>query len=151
MNQESNQTDDQVWDLLKEARPAKASPSFSKNVLREVRLQQSEKKSGFWSQWLKPKYALAGLAVACAVVILPLAFDTSSPSSAASEGNTAHTSPQQNPSKEAYFDSIQEKSTVINDFTSVIDDDDLVGEFLVTFSENPDLLSENDLDLFFEF
>ncbi len=74
-----NQSDehDELWSLLKKARPPVVSPFFARNVLREIRTQPQES-VGFWAA-LRRNWRLAGLtAAACCLtltVALPLRND----------------------------------------------------------------------------
>lgn len=62
--------DEQLWDLLGRAPETKVSPFFARNVLRQVRQEQS-KPGRFWLSWrrLVPVSAVA-LAITAAVVFL---------------------------------------------------------------------------------
>lgn len=54
--------DAELWDLLENARPVQPNPFFSRNVLREVRLQQSSKTdSAPLFAWLRSPRLLAAL------------------------------------------------------------------------------------------
>ena len=63
MNHEEH---DNLWELLGKAKPAEASPFFSRNVLRAIRGER-QARTGFVA-WLLSRWGLA-LAGACAVVV----------------------------------------------------------------------------------
>jgi hypothetical protein len=68
---------DDLWELLGRARPAKASPMFSRNVLRAVRQLEPEKKHGL-VDWLQAGWNwLAVTGAAAAVVLLAFGLRTS--------------------------------------------------------------------------
>jgi hypothetical protein len=62
--------DEQLWDLLGRAPETKVSLFFARNILRQIRQEQS-RPAGLWISWrrLVPASALA-LAIAAAVVLL---------------------------------------------------------------------------------
>lgn len=66
--------DQELWDLLGKSSPTEASPLFSQNVVREIRIQEhnSEQKLSFWQKLLVPRYAFpaALAATALAAVLL---------------------------------------------------------------------------------
>jgi hypothetical protein len=63
---------DDLWELLGRARPAKASPMFSRNVLRAVRQLEPEKEGGL-VDWLRAGWNWLAVTGAAAAVIF-LAF-----------------------------------------------------------------------------
>ena len=68
---------DDVWELLGRARPKKASPMFSRNVLRAVRQLEPEKGDGF-VDWLRAGWNwVAVTGAAAAVIFLTLSLRTS--------------------------------------------------------------------------
>jgi hypothetical protein len=81
---------DDLWELLGRARPVKASPMFSRNVLRAVRQLEPEKERGF-VDWLRAGWNwLAVTGAAAAVIALTLSLRTSPPSA---PGQVAAASP----------------------------------------------------------
>ncbi len=64
---------DPVWDLLKHSEKVDVSPFFSRNVIREIRLQEDQRSRGWILGWLgdalKQRATLTGLAVACVVLL----------------------------------------------------------------------------------
>lgn len=71
--------DDALWDLLGEASSPEASPLFSRNVMREVRLQKQGSPS-FWQLLTRPQ-AIGGAALAVVLAIFTIILMTP-PSSA---------------------------------------------------------------------
>lgn len=53
---------DALWQLLEESPPQEASPLFSRNILREIRLDEEAKP--FWKKLLRPQFALPVTAAA---------------------------------------------------------------------------------------
>lgn len=144
MNQEPTDKSEQVWKLLDNASSVKPSAQFSRNVVREIRLNETSQSESLWKKCFKPTYALVALAVVCAIVALPILLQNETDTSGVAETDSDNT-------EHATTASGVESSTVISDFSSVIDDDEMVSEFLVTLSENPDILTEDDFDAFFLF
>jgi hypothetical protein len=67
---------DDLWELLGRARPAKASPMFSRNVLRAVRQLEPEKRG--LVDWLRAGWSwLAVTGAAAAVILLAFSLRTS--------------------------------------------------------------------------
>jgi len=62
--------EDAVWDVLEKAQPQEASSFFSRDVMREIRLNEAEKPS-LWARFFTKPRLLAG-AVACAVLVASL-------------------------------------------------------------------------------
>jgi hypothetical protein len=85
---------DDLWELLGRARPVKASPMFSRNVLRALRQLEPEKGRGF-VDWLRAGWNwVAVTGAAAAVICLTLSLRTSHPAAsrqvaAASADNAA--------------------------------------------------------------
>lgn len=67
---------DTVWSLLnnaEESSPVKASPMFSRNVMREIRLQQEDAPLSFWQKLFAPKFnkvaITLGATAVCALLV----------------------------------------------------------------------------------
>lgn len=60
---------DDLWELLGRARPVKASPFFSRNVLRTIRQSKPERERGFM-EWLRAGWNWLSLTGAAAAVLL---------------------------------------------------------------------------------
>jgi hypothetical protein len=60
---------DELWDLLGRARPVKASPFFSRNVLRLIRESEPERERGFM-EWLRAGWNWLALSGAVAAILL---------------------------------------------------------------------------------
>jgi hypothetical protein len=74
-----NEEHDDLWELLGRARPVKASPLFSRNVLRAVRQLEPEKERGFF-EWLRVGWNwLIVSGAATAVLFLSLSMRTAPP------------------------------------------------------------------------
>lgn len=58
---------DDLWDLLGKAKATKASPFFSRNVLREIRESQPEPVGVLG--WLRARWAIAALSMAVVTVV----------------------------------------------------------------------------------
>jgi hypothetical protein len=83
-----NEEHDDLWELLGRARPVKASPMFSRNVLRAVRQLEStsenasERERGFL-EWLRAGWNwLAVTGAAAAVLFLTFGLRTTPPAAA---------------------------------------------------------------------
>lgn len=88
-NQEQN---DPVWELLKQARPVEPSPFFARNVMREVRLRESERGSlgDLVRSFFRNRVALglmATAAIAVALVVLNRPIDKAEPVSGVAEAS----------------------------------------------------------------
>jgi hypothetical protein len=74
-----NEEHDDLWELLGRARPHKASPMFSRNVLRAVRQLEPDKERGFF-EWLRVGWNwLIVSGAATAVLLLALNLRTAPP------------------------------------------------------------------------
>lgn len=74
-----NEEHDDLWELLGRARPVKASPMFSRNVLRAVRQLEPEKEKGLM-EWLRAGWNwLAVTGAAAAMLFLTFGLRTSAP------------------------------------------------------------------------
>jgi hypothetical protein len=58
---------DDLWELLGRAKETKASPFFSRNVLRAIREEESSKVG--WFNWLRTRWGLAALGAAALAVV----------------------------------------------------------------------------------
>ena len=63
--------DQELWDLLGQSKPGEANPLLSRNVLREIRLQEnsSTAASSFWSKLLRPRVLVPGALAALALTV----------------------------------------------------------------------------------
>ncbi len=78
---EENESDRRLWDLLGRARRVEAGPLFSRNVVREIRLSQPEKKPvwhGFFGR-------TALITAAALAILLPMAAPRFLPSAGKSD------------------------------------------------------------------
>jgi hypothetical protein len=60
---------DNLWQLLGRARPAKARPAFVQNVLRAARMSEPEREAGFF-EWLRQGWNWLAMTAAVAVIVL---------------------------------------------------------------------------------
>ena len=66
---------DDLWDLLGKAKETKASPFFSRNILRAIRAAQPETVGLF--AWLRARWALTALGVSMLAVFAVVAVERS--------------------------------------------------------------------------
>ena len=50
--------EDEVWSLLDKSAPPQAGPLFSRNILREIRLEESQPSRSFWTRLPWARFAL---------------------------------------------------------------------------------------------
>lgn len=60
---------DPVWDLLAQASEQKASPMFSRDVMRSIRLEEQKASSTWWKALFTPTTAVATIAVTCLALV----------------------------------------------------------------------------------
>ena len=63
--------DQQLWDLLGQARPRQLSPFFARNVVRKIR--ERSDRFGWIRNWLTPRRVIPAMGVAIAVIATILA------------------------------------------------------------------------------
>ncbi|MBK1835279.1 hypothetical protein [Roseibacillus ishigakijimensis] len=121
-------SDRELWDLLGEASEPQASPFFSRNVLREIRLQESEpaRRSSFWTFFRQPRVLVPGaLALLAAALLAPQLKPTEAPSLTTSPASaTGEAFPAE------VADSLESS---------------LKTELLLTAADDPDLFSNEEL------
>lgn len=127
MKHEEN--NDPVWDLLNNASEQKAGPMFSRDVMRNIRLEKQDT-SSWWERILRPAPIAGTLAVATACVALVFF----SPDSTAPEAGTIATS--ETFSTEQGFAALTEMVSTEDEFSDLIDPLSLVA------SNDMDLLSD---------
>ncbi len=66
---------DDLWDLLGKAKETKASPFFSRNVLRAIRESQGDQ-GGFFA-WLRARWALTAISVSVLAAVAVVAVERS--------------------------------------------------------------------------
>jgi hypothetical protein len=94
MNQDEHDQSDSVWELLGKARKMKASPAFTQNVMRSVRMSEPEavqREVGF-VEWLRQGWnglALAGAAAVVAIAALAMNSAAPAPSTLAAKDAAA--------------------------------------------------------------
>jgi hypothetical protein len=113
---------DPVWELVDQVEPAQASPLFSRNVLREIRLSE-DRALPWWKRFLSSKPLVASsLAGAAAVaILLSVGPDASSTDPSMAGGATTEEIPLAELSEE------------------------LDQELLIAAAEDPDLFSDEQL------
>ncbi|NNM30555.1 MAG: hypothetical protein HKO57_13630 [Akkermansiaceae bacterium] len=110
---------DAVWQLVDQARPPEAGPTFVSNVMREIRLA-GDAPGPWWKRLLAPVPLTAGaLAAAAAVAIMVSVNMGSAPDSPLTDAGA---------------------DAALADLAS-----DLDKELLITAAENPDLFSDAEL------
>lgn len=119
-----NEEHDDLWELLGRARPVKASPMFSRNVLRAVRQLEPEKERSFVG-WLRAGWNwLAVTGAAAAVLFLTFGLHTS-PTSTRQQVAVATVAPTDNAVLEKVLRST-DLSVIANlDLLVAMDDNDL--------------------------
>lgn len=111
---------DALWQLLEEAPTKKASPLFSRNVLREIRLEKGAK-SAFWKKLFKPQVLFPITTAA----LLGLACIPTSSREASDTGTIARTSPTEQPTTlVTYLD--EELLLAAADEPSLFSDDEVI-------------------------
>lgn len=68
--------DQELWELLGKSPSDKASPLFSRNVMREIRLEKSNSaaKAPFWRSLLTPRYLVPAAMAMALVLVWPSLF-----------------------------------------------------------------------------
>lgn len=85
--------DQYLWNLLEEGSAREASPLFSRNVVREIRLENEKpaKKESFWQAFFRPQVLLAG-GLAALLLIASILWN---PSANQNSSNLADTTPSE--------------------------------------------------------
>jgi hypothetical protein len=137
--------DKELWDLLAEVPPAKAGSMFSRNVMREIRLEEAHSKSSLMKRMRAWKPALVGVGMGlCATLLIAVAVKPSS------QNGVVNQTPEPDVEK-AIPQELKElaeapaTTELITKVSTILEDDDLVGEFLVTITETPEILAEEDI------
>ena len=140
MNTQHDDNNDKVWELLDNASQQEASPLFSRNVMRAVRLEEAESSTPWWKMLTNMKALVSvGAVAACAIAVI----------SVYSGNNTAI--PINDDSFAGTPDPITEEVTtdipseLISDMETYVANDEFVSEILVNLVENPDLLSADEM------
>lgn len=77
---------DPVWDVVDQAQPPEASPLFSRNVMREIRLLEAP--TPWWKRFLASKPLIASSLAAAAAVAILIAVNPNDPASGITDGST---------------------------------------------------------------
>ncbi|MEO1857212.1 MAG: hypothetical protein ABGY95_07615 [Rubritalea sp.] len=126
---------DPAWDLLGKASKQEASPMFSRNVLRAIRLEEQEA-TPWWKRLLTPAPIVGTLAAAAACVALIISTPSTAPETAPSVAT------HQQPTTAENFAELAEVYFGNDDLDSVISPISLIA------TSDSDALS--DLDLFID-
>ncbi|MGJ8696009.1 MAG: hypothetical protein ACSHYF_06810 [Verrucomicrobiaceae bacterium] len=116
---------DSVWNLLENSTPAEPSGTFVQDTLRRARLESQEKES--WWKKLTSPFALAGLSATTVAAIALVVTLNSEPT---------------NPTPPVAIEDTPAPETTV-EWTEL--EDALAGELLATVSEEPSLLSDQEL------
>ena len=154
--------EDEVWDLLGKASQEEASPMFSRNVLRAIRIEEEEAKEANVSWWQrifagKRAFALAGgvaagLAVVAAVTQLTKAPENSELVASSSPTSTAPTTSEDSSTTVIPdLGPVAINSPLMEDITAATGDDDIITDFLIAISENPEILNSEEIDSLMSF
>lgn len=111
---------DPAWDLLGKASKQEASPMFSRNVLRAIRLEEQEA-TPWWKRLLTPAPIVGTLAAACVALII------NSPST--TPKTTAISLADQQPTAAENFAELSEAYHANDDLDSVISPISLVATY----------------------
>jgi hypothetical protein len=114
---------DAVWNLLEEASPVEASPRFTDDTLRRIRLE-SEIPTPWWKSLLSPKPVIATLVTAAAAVVIVVSLPDQSPEVAEPVAKAAGPIPAE-------------------DWENL--EDNLAHELLSGVAEDPSLLSDEEI------
>jgi hypothetical protein len=125
---------DPAWDLLDKASKQEASPMFSRNVLRAIRLEEQEA-TPWWKRSLTPAPIVGTLATAAACVALIISTPSTAPETAPSVATHQPTTAENFAELAEVYFSNDELDSVISPIS------------LIATSDSE---SFNDLDLFLE-
>ena len=71
MNTQHDDNNDKVWELLDNASQQEASPLFSRNVMRAVRLEEAASSTPWWKMLTNMKALVSvGAVAACAIAVI---------------------------------------------------------------------------------
>lgn len=124
---------DPVWEMLEQTSVTEPSETFSRNVVRSVRILEDQK-TCFWQKLLTPKPLLAlGAVTACLIFALMTIFQSS---------------PTQPDTPVVQHPAPQKKtmpSETSAELIIYLQDDELASDLLVAMAENSDLLNDEDI------
>jgi hypothetical protein len=139
--------DKELWAILGKVELTKASPMFTHNVMREIRLQKTTHKASLLDSLKSWRSTLIGIGMGlCATTLIAFSVKAFSPKAGNLVENSADNKNQ--PAAALSDEPIKNlaSSHLTSDLSAIFDDDDLVGEFLVTITESPEILSEEDIN-----
>jgi len=140
MNTQHDDNNDKVWELLDNASQQEASPLFSRNVMRAVRLEEAESSTPWWKMFTNMKALVSvGAVAACAIAVVSV-YSGINNEIPTNEGGFTGT---QDPITEEVTTDIP--SELISDMATYVANDEFVSEILVNLVENPDLLSADEM------
>ena len=138
---------DNVWSLLnnaEESSPVKASPMFSRNVMREIRLQHKEAPVSFWQRIFAPKFnkvvITLGATAACALLVTNMTSE---------QNNTADsiTSVDTRFIEDISLEELAAYGEVVTAETPSEEADEFTYEMLYLASQDPFFISEEEIAL----
>lgn len=140
MNTQQDDNNDKVWELLDNASQQEASPLFSRNVMRAVRLEEAASSTPWWKMLTNMKALVSvGAVAACAIAVISV-YSGNNTGIPTNEGGFAGV---QDPITEEVTTDIP--SELISDMETYVANDEFVSEILVNLVENPDLLSADEM------
>lgn len=138
---------DEVWDILENASETSPKPMFVQDVLRSVR-NIEEVSPPWWKRIFSPAPSLIGASLAAAIVVT-IYFNTRNNSEQASPDTEFSQATNLHSDDSTATISLQDDAELINEVIATSEDDDLIGEYLVSLAENADLLSDEDISNLF--
>ena len=139
---ENNNQESKTWNLLDQASKQEASPMFSRNVVREIRL--SEQTSNLWCSklFIKP---LIGCGAVSTCILFALFASPTLPQPNQSTPTSGAVVAQDSTPGELVETAVATSKTSIEEISIYLGDEELSGEMLLAFVENPDLLSDEEI------
>ncbi|MGJ8671349.1 hypothetical protein [Rubritalea sp.] len=130
-----NENNDPVWKLLDHASEQKASSLFSRDVMRDIRLEEQESQS-WWKKLLSPAPIVGTLATAAACIALVL---SSQAPEALTPTPVAHAETM---SSEQGFDALADTVAANDDLSYLIDPLSLVASYDVDLIADYEMLMD---------
>lgn len=114
---------DTVWNLLEKASPSEASPTFVQDTLRRTRLEASAESSPWWKTLFSPKLLMGTSAAALAAIALVFSLNS--------------------PTVEVAPSVVIDPDSPTEEWNEL--EDALASELLVSVTEDPSLLSDEEI------
>ena len=148
-NQLNELENDTVWSLLEnteKASPIEASPMFSRNVMRETRLQDQEPFPSLIQRIFAPKFSKVALTIcataACALVAINLSSDQNN-----NPDTIVTTTTDTEFIQDISLEELSAYSEIISDDTQAAVADDFTSEMLQLADQDPFYISEEEIAL----